>query len=119
MVWRGPDFGRGAVHRHRRPRYFELRSARCVVGLEPLGWPPDGGSFLAGELYNQLRRAACRQERAILSGRPFMRWIPVAIGFLLLAFGLACLNYTKPGTLPHLQEWAHEHAKPAPSNTVL
>ena len=48
-----------------------------------------------------------------------MRWVPVAIGFLLVAFGIACLNYTKPGTLQHHQEWAREHAKPAPGNTVF
>ncbi len=48
-----------------------------------------------------------------------MRWIPVAIGFLLVAFGIACLNYTKPGTFQRHQEWAREHAKTAPGNTVF
>ncbi len=52
-------------------------------------------------------------------GRMTKRLVPVVIGVLLLAFGLACLNYTKPATLQHHQEWATQNARLAPSNTVF
>ena len=46
-------------------------------------------------------------------------WAPVAFGLLLLGGGIACFNYTKPGTLAYHQAWASEHGRPAPSDTVL
>ena len=46
-------------------------------------------------------------------------WVPVVVGFLLLAVGIACFNYTKPGTLEYHQAWATENGRPAPSDTVL
>ncbi len=52
-------------------------------------------------------------------GRIAKRAIPVVIGVLLVAVGLACLNYTKPATLQHHQEWATQNARPAPSDTVF
>jgi len=36
-----------------------------------------------------------------------------------LGVGIACFNYTKPGTLEHHQAWASEHGRPAPTNTIL
>ena len=52
-------------------------------------------------------------------GRIAKRAIPVVIGVLLVAVGLACLNYTKPATLPHHQEWATENARPEPNDMVF
>ncbi len=52
-------------------------------------------------------------------GRIKRRWMPVVFGALLVAFGLACFNYTKPGTLLHHQEWATQNDRPAPSDTVF
>ena len=46
-------------------------------------------------------------------------WVPVVVGLLLLGIGIACFNYTKPGTLQHHQAWASEHGRPAPTDTVL
>ncbi len=46
-------------------------------------------------------------------------WAPVVVGLLLLGVGIACFNYTKPGTLQYHQAWASEHGRPAPSDTVL
>ena len=46
-------------------------------------------------------------------------WALVVVGLLLLGFGIACFNYTKPGTLQYHQAWASEHGRPAPTNTVL
>ncbi len=46
-------------------------------------------------------------------------WAPVVVGLLLLGVGIACFNYTKPGTLEHHQAWAGEHGRPAPTNTIL
>lgn len=47
------------------------------------------------------------------------RWAPVVVGLVLLGFGIACFNYSKPGTLEYHQAWASEHGRPAPSDTVL
>lgn len=52
-------------------------------------------------------------------GRAARRWGPVLIGLVLLAFGIACLNYTKPGTVEHHRAWADEHARPAPGDGIL
>lgn len=41
------------------------------------------------------------------------------LGLLLLAFGAACINYTKPSALEHHQEWAAKNKMPAPSDTIL
>ena len=46
-------------------------------------------------------------------------WALVVVGLLLLGFGIACFNYTKPGTLQYHQAWASEHGRPEPTNTVL
>ncbi len=46
-------------------------------------------------------------------------WVPVVVGLLLLGIGIACFNYTKPGTLQHHLAWASEHGRPAPTDTVL
>ena len=52
-------------------------------------------------------------------GRAAKCWAPVVVGLLLLGAGIACFNYTKPGTLQDHQAWASEHGRPAPSDTVL
>ncbi len=52
-------------------------------------------------------------------GSTATRWAPVVIGLLLLGFGVACLNYTKPGSQPGHEEWAAAHDRPAPTETVL
>ncbi len=52
-------------------------------------------------------------------GRMTKRLAPVVIGVLILAFGLACLNYTKPATLLHHQEWATQNARPEPNDMVF
>ncbi len=46
-------------------------------------------------------------------------WVPLVVGLLLLGAGIACFNYTKPGTLQYHQAWASEHDRPAPTDTVL
>ncbi len=46
-------------------------------------------------------------------------WAPIVVGLLLLGVGIACFNYTKPGTLLYHQAWANESGRPAPSDTVL
>ena len=46
------------------------------------------------------------------------RWILVAIGVLLLAFGLACANFTKPDALQYHQQWAADNDMPGPTNAV-
>ncbi len=46
-------------------------------------------------------------------------WAPVVIGVLLLGVGIACFNYTKPGTLEYHQAWAAENGRPGPTDTVL
>lgn len=52
-------------------------------------------------------------------GHVMTRWAPVVIGLLLLVFGIACFNYTKPGTLQHHRAWAAEHGRPAPTDTIV
>ena len=46
-------------------------------------------------------------------------WAPIVIGLGLLGVGIACFNYTKPGTLEYHQAWAIDNDRPAPSDTVL
>ncbi len=48
-----------------------------------------------------------------------VRWIALAFGCVLVLLGLACLNYTKAGTIQHHQEWAAASGMPAPSATIL
>ena len=52
-------------------------------------------------------------------GRTARRWALVVIGLLLLGFGVACFNYTKPGSLEGHQEWAAAHGRPAPTETIF
>ncbi len=52
-------------------------------------------------------------------GRTATRWAPVVIGLMLLGFGVACFNYTKPGSLQGHQEWAAAHGWPAPTETIF
>ncbi len=47
------------------------------------------------------------------------RWCPVAIGLLLVALGLACLNYTKADAFEYHQAWSQQRGAPAPSSTIL
>jgi cytochrome c biogenesis protein CcdA len=46
------------------------------------------------------------------------RWILIALGVLLLAFGLACTNFTKPDALQYHQQWAEENDMPGPTSAV-
>ena len=41
------------------------------------------------------------------------------LGAILVMFGAACINYTKPSALEHHQRWAAQHDAPPPSDTVL
>jgi hypothetical protein len=43
----------------------------------------------------------------------------LAAGAVLLIFGAACINYTKPSTLEHHHEWANENSAPPPSDRIL
>ncbi len=52
-------------------------------------------------------------------GRTATRWAPVTIGLLLMGFGVACFNYTKPGALQYHQEWAAANGRPAPTDTIF
>lgn len=52
-------------------------------------------------------------------GRTGKRWAAVVVGLAVAAFGIACFNYTKPGTLAHHQAWAGEHGRLAPSDGIL
>ena len=52
-------------------------------------------------------------------GRTATRWAPVSIGLLLMGFGVACFNYTKPGALQYHQEWAAANGRPAPTDTIF
>jgi len=38
---------------------------------------------------------------------------------LVLAFGLACLNYTRAEGLEHHADWAAEHGLPAPGPNIF
>ena len=67
----------------------------------------------------QMGNVGLQKAAGLTSTLHSMRWIPIAAGVLLVAFGLACFNYTKPSTLQHHQEWAREHAMLAPSDTVF
>ncbi len=44
--------------------------------------------------------------------------IPVS-GAILMMFGAACINCTKPSALEHHRSWAAQHDAPPPSDTVL
>ena len=45
--------------------------------------------------------------------------ITMLLGLALLAFGGACINYTKPSALEHHRAWAEKNTMPAPSDTIL
>jgi hypothetical protein len=47
------------------------------------------------------------------------RWLTIALGAPLLAFGLASLHYTKPDALDHHRQQAERYGFPAPSNGIL
>ena len=47
------------------------------------------------------------------------RVLSVALGAILIVFGLACVNYTKPSGLEHHREWAAQHNAPPPNDTIL
>jgi len=47
------------------------------------------------------------------------RWILGILAFLLLVFGLGCLNYTKASGLEHHQEVARRHNLPEPGPGIL
>ena len=47
------------------------------------------------------------------------RWIILGLGAILVVFGAACLNYTKPSAVEHHRNWAAEHDAPPPSDTVM
>jgi hypothetical protein len=46
------------------------------------------------------------------------RWFAVAIGALLLVFGLGCLNYTEAEGLEHHRASAIVYDLPPPSHTI-
>ncbi len=48
-----------------------------------------------------------------------MRWLGAGIGFLVMLFGLACLNYTNGSGMDHHIQWAGEHGFPAPSYGIF
>jgi uncharacterized membrane protein YedE/YeeE len=48
-----------------------------------------------------------------------MRWLLGVVGFLVLAFGLGCLNYTAAEGLEHHRTVAREHGLPEPSPTIF
>ncbi len=43
----------------------------------------------------------------------------LAVSILVLIFGLACFNFTKPSALQHHTKVAAEKGWPAPSDTVM
>ncbi len=47
------------------------------------------------------------------------RLILVAAGVVLLALGLGCLNYARPGSREHHSVWAEAHNMPPPSRTIF
>jgi hypothetical protein len=47
------------------------------------------------------------------------RWVLGGLGFLVLVFGLFCLNYTKADGLAHHQEVARRHNLPEPGAPIL
>lgn len=47
------------------------------------------------------------------------RWVGIAIGVVLVALGLGCVNYTKQSTLEHHREWAAARGVPAPSKGIF
>jgi len=48
-----------------------------------------------------------------------VRKIVVLFGLVVLLFGLAVANYSKPSTLDHHRDWAAEHDVPAPDGWWL
>jgi hypothetical protein len=47
------------------------------------------------------------------------RWFVVALGALLLLFGLGCLNYTEAEGLEHHRQQAMRYDLPAPSKSIF
>ena len=47
------------------------------------------------------------------------RLIIIAAGVVLLALGLGCLNYARPGSREHHRGWAEAHNMPPPSRTIF
>jgi hypothetical protein len=50
---------------------------------------------------------------------PKYRWIKIAVGALVLLFGLLCLNYTKAEGWEHHSEQALRYGFPPPSTTIF
>jgi hypothetical protein len=48
-----------------------------------------------------------------------LRFAIAAFGTLILFFGVACLNYTKPDSLERHRQFAQERDMPAPSNRIV
>jgi hypothetical protein len=67
------------------------------------------------ELSGKLSLVFGRRNAVMKSKR---RWFVVAIGALLLVFGLGCLNYTEAEGLEHHRAQAILYNLPAPSQTI-
>jgi hypothetical protein len=50
---------------------------------------------------------------------PKYRWIKIAVGGLVLVFGLLCLNYTKAEGWEHHREQALHYGFPPPNTTIF
>lgn len=46
-------------------------------------------------------------------------WVLLGVSLLLLGFGLACFNFTKPSALEHHTRVAAENNWPAPSDRIV
>ncbi len=116
----GQERGDGSLFRGRPVTVDPAQTQATATWVSPgrvLHSYPESRAAEPGE--GQMGNVGLERAAGLTSAVHSMRWIPIAAGVLLVAFGLACFNYTKPSTLQHHQEWARANAMLAPSNTVF